>query len=69
MWGGKLLSGSNDNTIKVWGTGEGSECEQTLDGHTGGVNSITALGDKLVSGSYDTTEGVGHASGREGVGV
>jgi WD40 repeat protein len=38
-----LISGSKDNTIKVWELGEGGKCTEkcTLRGHDGAVNSIT----------------------------
>ena len=52
---GKLFSCSSDKTIKIWSTGEGGACEQTLEGHTGPVYSMAVCGDKLVSGSADKT--------------
>jgi E3 ubiquitin-protein ligase TRAF7 len=54
MHGDKLISGSDDNTIKVWNTDTWA-CERTLEGHTGTVNSLVRHGDKLISGSADST--------------
>jgi WD40 repeat protein len=52
--GGKIISGSHDNTIKVWSTDTWT-CECTLEGHDGDVCSLVMHGDKLISGSYDNT--------------
>jgi WD40 repeat protein len=52
--GDKMISGSGDNTIKVWSTDTWA-CERTLEGHTGYVFSVVVHGDKLLSGSIDTT--------------
>ena len=52
---GRLASGSNDKTIKIWNTETGG-CVRTLAGHTGAVRSLASLGDgRLASGSYDKT--------------
>jgi WD40 repeat protein len=47
------VSGSDDNTIKIWNT-EG-ECIKTLEGHSECVNSVAIDGDRIVSGSDDNT--------------
>ena len=52
---GKLFSCSHDKTIKIWSTGEGGACEQTLEGHTGAVLSMAVLGDRLLTSSSDHT--------------
>ena len=52
----KLITASEDNTIKVWSTGATPrQCEHTLQGHTDCVVSLAVCGDKLVSGSSDKT--------------
>ena len=60
----RLLSGSNDRALKVWGEavlsvrgGEGANtCEETLLGHTQEVKALTVLPDGLVaSGGRDGT--------------
>jgi WD40 repeat protein len=52
----RLLSGSDDNTAKVWDTATG-RCLRTLEGHQGGVGSVawSPDGSRLLSGSYDNT--------------
>jgi WD40 repeat protein len=52
--GDKLISGSNDHTIKVWSTDTWT-CERTLEGHTNSVFSLMLHGDKLLSCSADNT--------------
>jgi hypothetical protein len=54
VYGDKLISGSNDNTIKVWSTDTWT-CERTLEDHTNAVHSLVVHGDKLISGSQDNT--------------
>jgi WD40 repeat protein len=52
---GRLASGSEDNTIKLWNVKTGA-CEAMLSGHTSAVMSLTVLPDgRLVSGSWDNT--------------
>ena len=53
VWEGKLISCSYDDTIMVWSTGDGQECQQTLQGHTDEVRMMAVLGDKLVTGSIE----------------
>ena len=52
---GKLASGSDDKTIKIWNTETGN-CERTLRGHSDSVRSLAFLGEgRLASGSDDNT--------------
>ena len=54
-WGnGKIVSGSQDCTIRVWNL-ETGECLRTLAGHTGSVNCLDLLDNIIVSGSSDST--------------
>lgn len=51
----QLISGSYDQTIKVWDVATGS-CTQTLRGHHGWVSAVaTTLSPMVVSGSWDAT--------------
>ena len=55
--GDRIVSGSDDNTVKIWNTSSGA-CLQTLTGHSGRVYSVAVLGnngDRIVSGSADKT--------------
>ena len=52
---GRLASGSDDCTIKIWNT-QIAACERTLEGHSGDVSSVACLGEgRLASGSWDKT--------------
>ena len=53
----KLVSGSDDNTIKIWNVDTG-ECVRTLTGHSHRVHSLQLLANEwqvLASGSFDST--------------
>ena len=50
----KLISCSNDKTIKIWDLNS-YQCLQTLEGHTGCVKNILVYQNKLISCSYDKT--------------
>lgn len=52
--GNKVVSGSDDNTLKVWSALTG-KCLRTLVGHTGGVWSSQMSGNIVISGSTDRT--------------
>jgi WD40 repeat protein len=49
-----LMVGGSDNLIRAWHWNERREVA-TLRGHHGSVASLEALGDSLISGSFDTT--------------
>ncbi|HEY9702252.1 MAG TPA: hypothetical protein V6C58_07385, partial [Allocoleopsis sp.] len=54
--GKKVISGSADNTLKVWELATGKEL-RTLTGYSNGVNSVcvTPDGQQVISGSADNT--------------
>ncbi|XP_053666603.1 F-box/WD repeat-containing protein 7 [Anopheles marshallii] len=52
--GNRIVSGSDDNTLKVWSAISG-KCLRTLTGHTGGVWSSQMSGNIIISGSTDRT--------------
>ncbi|KAL4230515.1 F-box/WD repeat-containing protein 7 [Mactra antiquata] len=52
--GTRVVSGSDDNTLKVWSALTG-KCLRTLVGHTGGVWSSQMQGNIIISGSTDRT--------------
>lgn len=54
--GNRIVSGSDDNTLKVWSAVTG-KCLRTLIGHTGGVwsSQMSAEGNIIISGSTDRT--------------
>ena len=58
--GNKIVSGSYDKTVKIWGLNSG-ECLKTLrnvpfvQGHAYDVTSVAISGDKIISGSDDET--------------
>ena len=54
--GKRIVSGSDDKTVKVWDADKGTET-LTLKGHTGGVSSVAFSpdGKRIVSGSGDRT--------------
>jgi hypothetical protein len=52
--GNRIVSGSDDNTLKVWSAVSG-KCLRTLIGHTGGVWSSQMAGNIIISGSTDRT--------------
>ena len=52
----KIISGSEDKTVKIWDVEDGFLIH-SLEGHKYGVTSVTISidGKKIVSGSYDKT--------------
>ncbi|MCP4350083.1 MAG: WD40 repeat domain-containing protein, partial [Desulfobacterales bacterium] len=54
--GGTLVSGSDDNTVRLWDTATGKEI-RTISGHQDSVMSVSLSSDgrTLVSGSDDNT--------------
>ena len=53
---GRLASGSDDHSIRIWDLNKAGECIQTLTGHTRSVRSVCALGNgRMASGSDDHT--------------
>ena len=54
--GTKFISGSHDQTIKIWDANTG-ECLKTLEGHSSYVGSVAFSpdGTKIISGSLDNT--------------
>ena len=54
--GTKIVSGSADNTIKIWDANTG-QCLKTLEGHSEMVESVAYSpdGTKIISGSSDKT--------------
>ena len=51
-----VVSGSEDNTVRIWDADTG-ECIKTLEGHTSSVNDVSFSPNNqyVVSGSYDKT--------------
>ena len=60
----KIVSGSDDNTLKVWNASTG-RCLRTLVGHTGGVWSSQMEGNTIVSGSTDRSLKIWNAESGE----
>ncbi|CAK8697091.1 unnamed protein product [Clavelina lepadiformis] len=52
--GSRIVSGSDDNTLKVWSAVSG-KCLRTLTGHTGGVWASQMRKNLIISGSTDRT--------------
>jgi len=56
MSNGDLISGSADNTIKVWDTLKSFELKATITGHSDWVIALSSLNNGfLASSSYDKT--------------
>jgi WD40 repeat protein len=64
--GTKIVSGSSDNTLKIWDFYTGKELD-TLTGHEGSVLSCTFLpnSDRLISGSNDCLLKIWDIKGRK----
>ena len=54
--GTKIISGSGDETVKIWDANTG-QCLKTLEGHSDDVESVAYSpdGTKIISGSLDNT--------------
>ena len=55
--GKQIVSGSNDQTIRVWNVATGEQCGEALRGHDSSVTSVAFSpdGKQIVSGSDDQT--------------
>jgi WD40 repeat protein len=64
--GTRIVSGSNDETLKIWDAASGAEL-LTLSGHTSYVNAVAYSPDgaRIVSGSADNTPKVWDAQKME----
>ena len=64
---GKLASGSNDGTVRIWNAAR-RVCSEVLEGHTGRVWDVSAIasGRHLASGSADGTVRLWAAAGDGG---
>ena len=53
--GSKIISGSDDMTIRVWDTNTGIEILPPLRGHDGGISSVafSPNGSRIILGSYE----------------
>ena len=63
----RIVSGSGDNTVRVWDAVSGDCVLGPLYGHTDGVTSVSFSpdGSRIVSGSYDNTVRVWDAGSGE----
>ena len=55
--GKHIISGSDDETIRIWDAVSGAAVGEPLRGHTDGVRSVAVSpdGKHIISGSYDNT--------------
>ncbi|KAI0047858.1 prolyl oligopeptidase, partial [Auriscalpium vulgare] len=63
--GQSIVSGSGDNTVRVWNAATGAMVAGPLEGHTGSVQSavFSPDGQRIASGSADNTVRVWNAHG------
>ena len=52
--GKRVVSGSDDGTVKIWDVETGEEL-RTLSGHSSSVSAVAVFADFVVSGSWDKT--------------
>ncbi|GBG31905.1 WD repeat-containing protein 5 [Hondaea fermentalgiana] len=62
--GNTIVSGSDDNTVRIWNATSGEE-QHVLKGHSLWVNSVAIQGDTIVSGSDDNTVRIWNATSGE----
>jgi WD40 repeat protein len=69
--GRRIVSGSWDNTLRLWDAATGQPIGSPLQGHTGLVNSVVFSPDgrRIVSGSYDKTLRLWDAASGQGIQV
>ncbi|KAG9018784.1 POC1 centriolar protein A, partial [Serendipita sp. 407] len=55
--GRRIVSGSDDKTVRIWDAETGQQLGSSLEGHDGGVTPVAFSPDgrRIVSGSYDKT--------------
>ncbi|GBG16223.1 WD repeat-containing protein 5-like, partial [Hondaea fermentalgiana] len=62
--GDTIVSGSSDNTVRIWNATSGEE-QHVLKGHSDIVLSVAIQGDTIVSGSSDKTVRIWNATSGE----
>ena len=55
---GKLFSGSDDKTVRVWDPASSWTCVRTLEGFPAEVRSLQVCGDKLAAGMFKFGGGI-----------
>ncbi|KIO01524.1 hypothetical protein M404DRAFT_149834, partial [Pisolithus tinctorius Marx 270] len=68
--GNRIVTGSEDNTVRVWDAKSGDQIGNPLEGHTWGVTSVAFSpdGNRIVSGSQDNTVRVWDAKSGDQIG-
>ncbi|KAH9944909.1 WD40-repeat-containing domain protein [Amylocystis lapponica] len=67
--GKQIVSGSRDQTIRIWNAATGESIMQPLQGHTSGITSVAFSpdGKQIVSGSWDRTIRIWNAATGESI--